>query len=201
MCFIYVSIVLTCQLIKTAGTGVYTFEVHGQIYHKLDQLKSGRKGPRHMQLHFYDTDQSIANRIRRSPHLEERMIKHILEKILEKGNPYVLTFRSLGELQNLDNYKIELNTSISVDQRRFNAPVMEQVAAIWEEGTDEQRRFTRNIMVYANSGHAHYTKSIYTMSVMILWRILFFTLMVKLDGKINKYYSKRTWLSVFHGRK
>lgn len=42
-------------------------------------------------------------------------------------------------MANLDEYKIELNTSISVDQRRFNAPAMEQVAAIWQDGTDEQR--------------------------------------------------------------
>jgi hypothetical protein len=66
------------------------------------------------------------------------MIKHILEILLDNGNPYVLAFRNLGQLQNIDNYKIELNTSISVDQRRFNTPAMEQVAAIWEEGTDEQ---------------------------------------------------------------
>ena len=30
------------------GTGVYAFKVHGQIYHKLDQLVPGAYGPRHM---------------------------------------------------------------------------------------------------------------------------------------------------------
>ena len=47
------------------------------------------------------------------------LIRAILQ-ILE-NNPYVHAFRSVGQMQNLDEFKIELNTSISVDQRRYNA--------------------------------------------------------------------------------
>ena len=90
-----------------------------------------------MQLYFYDTDESMPYRLKRSPHLDANLIRTLLETL--ENNPYVHTFRSLGQVANLDEYKIELNTSISVDQRRFNAPAMEQVAAIWQDGTDEQR--------------------------------------------------------------
>jgi hypothetical protein len=90
------------------GTGIYTFKVHGQICHKLDQLKPGGKGPRHMQLYFYDTDNSMSHRIKRSPHLDSNLIRAILE--LPQHNPYVRAFRSLGEMNQLDEYKIELNT-------------------------------------------------------------------------------------------
>jgi hypothetical protein len=68
------------------------------------------------------------------------LIKEILDILLNNNNPYVHTFKSLGQKENIDNYMIELNMSISVDQRRYNA--MEQVAAIWLDGDDEQRRFT-----------------------------------------------------------
>ena len=112
-----------------------------------------------MQLYFYNTDESMPYRLKRSPHLDANLIRTLLE-ILE-NNPYVHTFRSLGQVANLDEYKIELNTSISVDQRRFNAPAMEQVAAIWQDGTNEQRRFTRSIMVYAKSGHTHFIRAYY----------------------------------------
>ena len=44
-------------------------------------------------------------------------------------------------LQNLDEFKIELNTNISVDQRRYNAPTMKQVAAISQDGSDEKSKF------------------------------------------------------------
>jgi hypothetical protein len=74
-------------------------------------------------------------------------------------NPYLHSFKILGQSGNIEEYKIELNTSISVDQRRFNAPAMDQVAAIWQDGSDEQRNFKRSIMVYANSGHATFIRA------------------------------------------
>ena len=101
------------------GTGIYTFKVHGQIYHRLDQLRPGKNGPRHMQLYFYDTDETLTHRSKRSPHLDANLIRAILQ-ILE-NNLYVRAFMSVGQMQNLDEFKIELNTSISVDQRRYNA--------------------------------------------------------------------------------
>jgi hypothetical protein len=42
----------------------------------------------------------------------------------------------LGNVPNLDEYQIELNTDIGVDKRRYNAPTVSQVEAIWEEWGD-----------------------------------------------------------------
>jgi hypothetical protein len=56
----------------------YTFKAHGQIYHMLDQLMPGVKGPRHMQLYFYDTDKTMHHRMKRSPHLDANVIRTIL---------------------------------------------------------------------------------------------------------------------------
>jgi hypothetical protein len=81
-----------------------------------------------MQLYFYDTDETIRHRIQRSPNLDEGVIRTVL-RILE-DNPYVRVFRSLGNVANLDEYRIELNTDIGVDQRRYNTPTISQVAAI-----------------------------------------------------------------------
>jgi hypothetical protein len=86
------------------------------VYHHLDQLVHGQEGPRHMQLYFYETDETIQHRIQRSPNLDEGVIRIVL-RILE-DNPYVRAFRSLGNIANLDEYRIELNTDIGVDQRR-----------------------------------------------------------------------------------
>ena len=61
-------------------------------------------------------------------------------------------------MQNLDELKIELNTSISVDQRRYNALAMDQVAAIWQHGSEERNKFKRSIMVYPNSGHPEFIR-------------------------------------------
>jgi len=65
----------------------------------------------------------------------------------------------LGDLGSLREYCIELNTSISVDQRRYNAPAENQVAAIWVEGSDQQRYFERSILIYGNEGRSHYIRA------------------------------------------
>jgi hypothetical protein len=87
-----------------------------------------------MQLYFYDTDETIRHRIQQSPNLDEGVIRTILQ--LLEDNPYVHVFRSLGNIANLDEYQIVLNTDIGVDQRRYNTPIVSQVATIWEEGND-----------------------------------------------------------------
>jgi len=62
----------------------------------------------------------------------------------------VLLFRNLDSLSNIAEYNIELNTSISVDQRRYIAPRMDQIAAIWVDGNDPQQRFSRSIIIYGS---------------------------------------------------
>jgi hypothetical protein len=86
---------------------------HGQIYHRLDQLMPGVKGPRYMQLYFYDTDKTMHHRMKRSPHLDANVIRTILN--IMQLNQYVQAFKNFGTLTNLDCYAIVLNTSVFVD--------------------------------------------------------------------------------------
>jgi hypothetical protein len=60
------------------GTRIYALNVHGQIYQKIDQLIPGGKGSHHMQMYFYDTDESMVHRRNRSPHLDQNLIQEIL---------------------------------------------------------------------------------------------------------------------------
>jgi hypothetical protein len=66
-----------------------------------------------MQLYFYDIDETIRHRIQWSPNLDEAVIRMVL-RLLE-DNPYVHVFQSLGNIANLDEYRIELNTDIGVN--------------------------------------------------------------------------------------
>jgi hypothetical protein len=104
---------LNHRYIIPKGSGVYTFQIHGQVYHHLDQLVCGQEGPRHMQLYFYDTDETIQHRIQRSPNLDEGVIRTVL-RLLE-DNPYARVFWSLGNIVNLDEYRIELSIDIGVN--------------------------------------------------------------------------------------
>jgi len=116
--FTTLGVTLDRRVATAAGTGIYTFRVQGSLYHRLDHLVPGSKGPRHMQLYFYDTtDAGLTHRTRRSPDLDINLIRNIL-MILE-DNPYVQTFQRVGAIPNLDNYVIELNTNVTPDQRRY----------------------------------------------------------------------------------
>jgi hypothetical protein len=70
----------------------------------------------------------------------------------------VQVFTCLDNVQNFE-YTIELNTSIDVDQRRYNAPAMDQVVAIWLDGNDPKKGLTIALLYMVNqwlhtiSGH------------------------------------------------
>jgi hypothetical protein len=82
----------------------------------------------------------------------------------------------LGNIANLDEFRIELNTKIGVDQRRYNTPTVSHVAAIWEEGSDTAKQFEKSIMVCGHNIAKHITY------VMTLFRIHCFSLVVRLVG-------------------
>jgi hypothetical protein len=85
-------------------------------------VSTWQEGPRHTHLYFYDTDEIIRHIIQRSLNLDEGVIMTIL-RLLE-DNPYICVFRSLGNVANLDKYRIKLNTDIGVDHRRYNVPTV-----------------------------------------------------------------------------
>jgi hypothetical protein len=74
----------------------------------------------------------LSKRVKRSPDLDINLIRKILAILQE--NPYVHAFMRNGDFPNLDDYRVELNTNVTLDQRRYNAPTTSQVAAIWMEG-------------------------------------------------------------------
>uniref|UniRef100_I1Q7F0 Helitron helicase-like domain-containing protein n=1 Tax=Oryza glaberrima TaxID=4538 RepID=I1Q7F0_ORYGL len=157
--FTSLGVTLDQQVSTAAGTGVYTFRVHGALYHRLDNLVPGSQGPRHMQLYFYDTEDAdaLAHRVQRSPDLDINLVRVILRILAH--NPYVQTFNRVGSMPNLDDYKIELNTNVTPDQRRYNAPTASQVAAIWLEGDDPMRTFDRHVLVHAKGDKPCYIKA------------------------------------------
>ena len=71
---------------------------------QIGPTETGEKGPCHMQLYFYDTDETLSQRIKRSPYLDSKLIRAIL--LILENNLYVRVFRSVGQMQNLDELKI-----------------------------------------------------------------------------------------------
>jgi hypothetical protein len=110
--------------------------------------------PEHLQLYFYDDDPSLIHRKEATKDLDQEVVRKVVDIL--RGNPYSEKFRSLGAYKdNLENYRIELNTDKKLDQRRYNLPVSSEVAAIWVEGSDLANRFKRSIILYGDNNERH----------------------------------------------
>ena len=157
--FTNLGVTLDPKVSNAARTGVYTFRAQGALYYKADDLVPGGQGPRHLQLCIYDTDDALEHRVKRSPDLDVNIIRKIL-KILE-NNPYVQTFKTIGSVPNLEEYRISLNTDIRLDQRRYNAPTASQVAAMWVEGSDPHNTFDRQVVLYGKGGRPIFIRAYY----------------------------------------
>jgi hypothetical protein len=58
------------------------------------------------------------------------------------------TFRNLGGVDDLEEYRTELNTDIRLDQRRYNLPRSSEVAAVWVENNDLHKHFEHSIILF-----------------------------------------------------
>lgn len=134
-------------------SGVYTFRAHGTIYHNVHSFGPSSR-TEHLQLYFYDDDPNLDHRKAATKQLDQDVVKRLVDIL--KGNPYSQQFRSLGaHKDNLDDYRIDLNTDKRLDQRRYNRPLSSEVAAIWVEGTDLAKRFDRRITLCGNNNEMH----------------------------------------------
>ncbi|GJW05570.1 hypothetical protein Tco_1564426 [Tanacetum coccineum] len=136
------------KIYNARGSGVYTFRVQGGIYHKIDQLVPRDGEPRYLQLYFYDVESDFEHKLK-WPNLDREIIT-ILSRVLAP-NPYVRTFRSLGNLGPLNKYRVELTESVKVDQILYNRLTTFEVASIWVEGNENITIYKKSIVVYGRS--------------------------------------------------
>jgi hypothetical protein len=134
-------------------SGVYTFRAHRTMYHNVHSFGPGSR-PEHLQLYFYDDDPNLNHRAKSTENLDQSVVKMLVDIL--KENPYSKQFRRLGaQKENLDEYRIELNTDQKLDQRRYNKPISDEVAAIWVEGNNLARRFERSIILHGNNNERY----------------------------------------------
>ena len=64
--------------------------------------------------------------------------KEVIEQLVSifNRNPYFQQLRSMGHVENLEDYRVELNLDQRLDQRTYNVPLTSEVAALWVEGTE-----------------------------------------------------------------
>ncbi|KAG5521013.1 hypothetical protein RHGRI_033531 [Rhododendron griersonianum] len=70
------------------------------------------------------------------------------------AKPYAMFLRRLDQSY-FDSYRIHIRTDVKLNQRVYNSPTADQVAAIWIEGNNANVSHERDIIVHLNSRHKH----------------------------------------------
>lgn len=81
------------------------------------------------------------------------MIKALI--VLFYHNPYSRFFCSLTEVADLQNCQIRLKANPKLQDPTVAAPVVSQVAAIWNENEEDDQLVEREIIVCNHDGHNH----------------------------------------------
>jgi hypothetical protein len=99
---------------------MYTFRAHGQIYHNKRSFgKEESIEPRHLELYFYDDDPSLKLRYRRCREECLKKDKEVIDRLVAimQGNPYSEHLRTMGAIDDLEDYHMTLNLDQRLDQR------------------------------------------------------------------------------------
>lgn len=133
--------------------GIYVFKLHGQIYHNLPDLIPDELGPRYLQLYFYDGQFESAARVDCFKQVRQDIIDILME--VSAQNPYARFFRSLKDLDIQEDTQITINKNTVLDQRVYNAPTTDEVAAIWPENSSSSESNGPYITVRGKSTDSH----------------------------------------------
>jgi hypothetical protein len=119
-----------------AMEGVYTFRIHGALYHQMGALEAAPgDSPGWAQLYLYDTrDERLNLRLDRYSGLDPTILGDV-QDALEWCNPYMQFYINNSQrLQDDSNLTISLRIVDPIergkDPRRYNRPTADEVAAI-----------------------------------------------------------------------
>ncbi|GAA0175869.1 hypothetical protein LIER_28965 [Lithospermum erythrorhizon] len=156
--FAFTSIGISCDgRYQRRDRGIYTVKVQGQVHHYLDDLfpQDASKRMKGIQFYFYDSEHQVSNRISTLPRLDVSIVENLVE-VLE-SNPYGQFLKQVSQLENIDQYCIVIRSDPGLDQRRYNKPLSNEVAAVWieDENDENVNADMLDIRVYTKSGRSH----------------------------------------------
>lgn len=141
--------------------GIYTFRALGQIFHTLPPLTPIECKPSHFQLYFWDSNNELTNRMRvfNNADVCEDTIKLLMDVM--KKNPYVQLLHRINDFPCIEDVTLQICKNAEVDQRCYNNPTADQVAAIWIEGNIPNIPYDREILLHGTDGKQHRIKHYY----------------------------------------
>ncbi|ONM53414.1 hypothetical protein ZEAMMB73_Zm00001d019617 [Zea mays] len=75
------------------------------------------------------------------------------------GNPYSEHLRSMGNVDNIEDYHIALNLDQTLNQKLYNVPITSEVATVWIEGSERRGQFSNSVMLHGKDRSIHGIRS------------------------------------------
>ena len=141
------------------GRGPSCFRSCGQIFHRSGTLHSSvGMTPVFNQLYIIENSTSLKHRMMQPANkLCQRYVMELLQKVMDVHSPYVAAYRHMYDIE---KDELEKSTSTGVqprpikmyfkagkDQRRYNTPTLDEVAAVFV-GENGAPPISRDIIVY-----------------------------------------------------
>ena len=130
------------------GGGPYVFKCQGIVYHSI-----GPSEDSYCKLYMVDSNEAMSLRLaRKENQLVNKLILEKLDSYIREHNPLAKVFRKMNDVYNVEcakakqekrdvpEIKIAFNKDSSKDQRRYNLPQTDEIAAIWV-GQDGEPNF------------------------------------------------------------
>ncbi|AQK52684.1 hypothetical protein ZEAMMB73_Zm00001d050541 [Zea mays] len=111
-------------------SGIYTFRAQGMMYHNIKSFgRDGGAEHKHLELYFYDDDPTLEHRYRKCREEHQQKDKEVIRQIVDilRGNPYSEHLRTMGHVENLDDYRIALNLDQTLNQKTYNTPLTSEI--------------------------------------------------------------------------
>ena len=143
--------------LANAKQGVYTFRIHGVVYHCIGQLlPKDNEAPKYAQIYIHDgtADAEVENRLH---HLEDASLPELrlLQLMMHEVNPYVSFFRQGIEVmrkQGHNDVRMIIRSEGTPDSRRYNKPTAPEVTVIMPGVGYGEEAASRDIVLHARSG-------------------------------------------------
>lgn len=84
----------------------------------------------------------------------------LLVGVMEK-NSYAQLLRRINDFPSVKDLTLQICKDAGLDQRCYNTPTADQVAAIWVEGNNPNILYDRDIIIHGTNGRQHKIKHYY----------------------------------------
>ena len=142
--------------LANAKKGVYTFRIHGMVYHFIGQLLPREGQPRAFALIYIHDGTPEAELEYRQLHLGERSLPELrgLQDMRHNHNPFVSFFKHGIEVMarhGAADIRMTIRAEWLPDPRRYNAPTVPEIAVIMPRDGYTEHQAIRDIFLHVRN--------------------------------------------------